>query len=139
MRNHPAPTRPKPQWRTALLAEFWSYFSENRGAIAGLFVFLFVVLLAIFADVIAPHAPHERAAAARVGDGEELAREPGDERLGVRRLQHALRLAAGEVEADAADGEPVGVWEAATACEIHRDGAHADDASRRGPISCCST
>jgi dipeptide transport system permease protein len=44
----------------ALVSEFWSYFSENRGAMAGLFVFLFVVFLAIFADVIAPHAPHEQ-------------------------------------------------------------------------------
>jgi dipeptide transport system permease protein len=46
--------------RMALVSEFWSYFSENRGAMAGLFVFLFVVFLAIFADVIAPHAPHEQ-------------------------------------------------------------------------------
>ena len=46
--------------RPALLAEFWRHFSENRGAVVGLAVFLFVVLLAVFADVVAPHAPHEQ-------------------------------------------------------------------------------
>ena len=39
------------------LAEFWHYFSENRGAVAGLAVIALVVLAAIFADVIAPHGP----------------------------------------------------------------------------------
>ena len=41
----------------ASLAEFWFYFRENRGAVIGLWVFVFVCLLAIFADLIAPHAP----------------------------------------------------------------------------------
>jgi dipeptide transport system permease protein len=39
----------------ALLREFWFYFSENRGAVLGLWVFLFVCAIALFADVIAPH------------------------------------------------------------------------------------
>ena len=39
------------------LKEFWFYFSENRGAVAGLFVFAFVVLISILADVVAPHSP----------------------------------------------------------------------------------
>ena len=39
------------------LAEFWHYFSENRGAVAGLAVIALVVLAATFADVIAPHGP----------------------------------------------------------------------------------
>ncbi|PST26189.1 dipeptide ABC transporter permease DppC [Mesorhizobium plurifarium] len=43
--------------RRARLAEFWYYFSENRGAVIGLFFFLFLVLLAIFAPLVAPHNP----------------------------------------------------------------------------------
>ncbi|MDQ2704618.1 MAG: ABC transporter permease subunit [Pseudomonadota bacterium] len=46
--------------RRARLAEFWYYFSENRGAVIGLFVFLFLILLAIFAPLVAPHAPNEQ-------------------------------------------------------------------------------
>ncbi len=44
----------------ALLAEFWSYFSENRGAVIGMVFFVCVVLIAIFADFIAPHAPNHQ-------------------------------------------------------------------------------
>ena len=39
------------------LAEFWHYFSENKGAVAGLAVIGLVVLAAILAGVIAPHDP----------------------------------------------------------------------------------
>lgn len=39
------------------LKEFWFYFSENRGAVIGLGFVLFVVLVAVFADVISPHDP----------------------------------------------------------------------------------
>jgi dipeptide transport system permease protein len=39
------------------LAEFWHYFRQNRGAVAGLAVFLALILIALFADVLAPHAP----------------------------------------------------------------------------------
>jgi len=42
------------------LAEFWSYFSENRGAVIGLFFFAFVVLIAVFANLIAPHSPSDQ-------------------------------------------------------------------------------
>ena len=35
----------------------WRSFAENRGAVIGLFFIVFVVLLAIFADLIAPHDP----------------------------------------------------------------------------------
>ena len=42
------------------LREFWYYFSENRGAVAGLFVIAAVVLAAVFAGVIAPHGPAEQ-------------------------------------------------------------------------------
>ena len=40
------------------LREFWSYFSANRGAVAGLVVIVLVLLMAIFANVIAPHSPY---------------------------------------------------------------------------------
>ncbi|WP_234409595.1 ABC transporter permease subunit [Ideonella sp. B508-1] len=39
------------------LADFWFAFRENRGAVAGLAVVLTVVLLAIFAPLIAPYDP----------------------------------------------------------------------------------
>ena len=42
------------------LREFWSYFSENKGAVLGLVVIVVVAVLAIFADVVAPHDPHEQ-------------------------------------------------------------------------------
>ncbi|WCR09989.1 ABC transporter permease subunit [Paracoccus stylophorae] len=41
--------------RRQMLAEFWFYFRQNRGAVAGLFVFILLVLIAIFAPLIAPH------------------------------------------------------------------------------------
>ena len=44
----------------ALFLEFWSYFRENRGAVIGLAIFVFVILVAIFADIIAPHLPNQQ-------------------------------------------------------------------------------
>jgi dipeptide transport system permease protein len=35
--------------RRARFAEFWYYFSENRGAVIGLWFFVFLVVLAVFA------------------------------------------------------------------------------------------
>lgn len=46
--------------RMALLREFWFYFSENRGAVIGMWFFLFVCVVAILADVIAPHGATEQ-------------------------------------------------------------------------------
>jgi len=43
--------------RMALVAEFWSYFRENHGAVAGLVVFVTLCLVAVFADLISPHGP----------------------------------------------------------------------------------
>ncbi|KTR03341.1 peptide transporter [Aureimonas ureilytica] len=40
-----------------MLREFWYYFSVNRGAVAGLVVFVLIVLLALLAPVIAPYDP----------------------------------------------------------------------------------
>ena len=39
------------------LKDFWFYFSVNRGAVIGLYVFMAVILVAILAPVIAPHSP----------------------------------------------------------------------------------
>ncbi len=38
-------------------AEFWYYFSENKGAVIGLFIFIGLVIVALLAPLIAPHAP----------------------------------------------------------------------------------
>jgi dipeptide transport system permease protein len=46
--------------RLALFLEFWSYFRENHGAVAGLGIFLIVCLLAIFAGAVAPYGPSEQ-------------------------------------------------------------------------------
>jgi len=40
--------------------EFWYYFSENKGAVAGLTIIVIVLLAAVFADVIAPHEPAQQ-------------------------------------------------------------------------------
>ncbi len=39
------------------LREFWGYFSKNRGAVAGLAVVIAVLLMAAFANVLAPYPP----------------------------------------------------------------------------------
>jgi dipeptide transport system permease protein len=39
------------------MREFWGYFSANRGALAGLVIVLLVLLTAVFAPLLAPHAP----------------------------------------------------------------------------------
>ncbi len=44
--------------RRARLAEFWYYFSENRGAVIGLWIFVALVVIAILAPLIAPHLPY---------------------------------------------------------------------------------
>jgi dipeptide transport system permease protein len=43
---------PHAPWR-----EFWRYFSANRGAVAGLIFVITVLLIAAFANLIAPHPP----------------------------------------------------------------------------------
>lgn len=44
----------------AVLTEFWHYFSVNRGAVIGMWVFLALVVIAVFAPVFAPHDPTEQ-------------------------------------------------------------------------------
>lgn len=46
--------------RRRMFKDFWFYFSENRGAVIGLYVFVALVLTAIFAPLIAPHSPFEQ-------------------------------------------------------------------------------
>jgi dipeptide transport system permease protein len=46
--------------RIADLKEFWSYFSENRGAVIGLVFFVAIVIIAIFAEYVAPHLPNQQ-------------------------------------------------------------------------------
>jgi dipeptide transport system permease protein len=42
------------------LREFWVYFCENKGALAGLIVILAICLMAILAGVISPYSPIEQ-------------------------------------------------------------------------------
>ena len=46
--------------RFAALREFWYYFSVNRGAVLGLFVFVALIVVAIFAPLIAPFPPEQQ-------------------------------------------------------------------------------
>ncbi len=50
----------KRQMRRRMLADFWFYFSENRGAVIGLWVFIVLVVVALLAPLFAPHAPIEQ-------------------------------------------------------------------------------
>ncbi|WP_099866444.1 ABC transporter permease subunit [Pararhizobium haloflavum] len=43
--------------RRSGLAEFWYYFSQNKGAVIGLCVFLAIIAIALLAPVLAPHSP----------------------------------------------------------------------------------
>ncbi|MGK9175982.1 dipeptide ABC transporter permease DppC [Yokenella regensburgei] len=42
------------------LQEFWHYFKRNKGAVVGLAYVVIMLLIAIFANVIAPHNPAEQ-------------------------------------------------------------------------------
>jgi len=50
----------KRQMRRRMLADFWFYFSENRGAVIGLWVFVILVVVAVLAPLFAPHGPTEQ-------------------------------------------------------------------------------
>ena len=51
----------KPQdARLQMLAEFWHYFSINKGAVIGLVIFVLLIIIAIFAPLLAPHMPDEQ-------------------------------------------------------------------------------
>lgn len=55
--NTPAPVSAA---KTSGLAEFWYYFSANRGAVIGLGVIILLVLIAVFAPLIAPYPPDQQ-------------------------------------------------------------------------------
>jgi dipeptide transport system permease protein len=50
----PTGSRPRAFW------EFWHYYSMNTGAVIGLAVFVLLILVAIFAPLVAPHLPNEQ-------------------------------------------------------------------------------
>ncbi|MFO1336738.1 MAG: ABC transporter permease subunit [Burkholderiaceae bacterium] len=88
----PAPPSP--------LHAFWLSFRENKGAVAGLAVVTLVVLLALFADWIAPYAPNEQfrdavRAAPAWADGGSTRFLLGTDSLGrdmLSRLIHGARV-----------------------------------------------
>ncbi|TNC73676.1 ABC transporter permease subunit [Rubellimicrobium roseum] len=49
--------KPPAGTRRQMLAEFWFYFSQNRGAVIGLWVTVALILVALAAPLLAPHAP----------------------------------------------------------------------------------
>ncbi len=60
-----APGETEPDFRASVapvhpLREFWYYFSENTGAVIGLVTVVMIVLVALSADLIAPHPPTEQ-------------------------------------------------------------------------------
>ena len=46
--------------QASALAEFWYYFSRNKGAVIGLVVFAIILLVAIAAPLISPHDPDDQ-------------------------------------------------------------------------------
>ncbi|ORE93518.1 ABC transporter permease subunit [Acuticoccus yangtzensis] len=46
--------------RGKVLAEFWHYFAQNKGAVAGLVLFIALVVMALLAPAIAPHPPNHQ-------------------------------------------------------------------------------
>lgn len=82
------------------LAEFWFYFSQNRGAVVGLGYVIFIVSVAILADVLAPHSPIEQfrdyilnpPAFAEGGSSQFLLGTDGVGRDILSRLMHGARL-----------------------------------------------
>jgi dipeptide transport system permease protein len=78
---------------------FWAAFRENRGAVVGLFVVLFMIAVAILADVISPHLPDEQfrdaVKAPPIWDGGSWRFVLGTDGLGrdmLSRLIHGARI-----------------------------------------------
>lgn len=93
----PEPVGPAPP---SPVRAFSDAFKENRGAVMGLAVVVVVVLLAIFADVIAPYSPNEQfrdavRAAPAWSDGGSMRFVLGTDSLGrdmLSRLIHGARI-----------------------------------------------
>jgi dipeptide transport system permease protein len=87
-----APPRP--------LREFWNYFTANKGAVVGVAVIILMLLLALFADVVAPHSPYVTDSAIALKPpfwqhGGSLAFPLGTDAIGrdmLSRLIHGARL-----------------------------------------------
>ncbi|WPG38166.1 ABC transporter permease subunit [Variovorax sp. EBFNA2] len=86
---------PPGPWR-----EFWTAFSANRGAVIGLVTIVVLLLVALFAPWIAPHAPNETNAAAFLKppawqEGGSWSYLLGTDAIGrdiLSRLMHGARL-----------------------------------------------
>ncbi|WP_068316646.1 ABC transporter permease subunit [Polycladidibacter hongkongensis] len=50
----------KAETRLDLLVNFWKHFRTNKGAVIGLYFFIGLILVAVFAPLIAPHSPIEQ-------------------------------------------------------------------------------
>lgn len=82
------------------LAEFWFYFKQNKGAVVGLGYIIFIVFVAVFANVLAPYAPNEQfrefiltpPAFADGGSTQFLLGTDGVGRDILSRLMHGARL-----------------------------------------------
>lgn len=93
----PVSTAPE---RRGRFAEFWYYFRQNRGAVVGLVVFSAVVFVAVFAPLLAPHAPSVQNRDAFLlppfwQDGGNLAYPLGTDAVGrdiLSRLMHGARF-----------------------------------------------
>ncbi|MDO5605286.1 MAG: ABC transporter permease subunit [Paracoccus sp. (in: a-proteobacteria)] len=56
----PAPSASTARRPPSALREFWSSFSENRGAVIGLVIFVAFLFIAIFAPLLAPYRPDQQ-------------------------------------------------------------------------------
>jgi dipeptide transport system permease protein len=54
------PRGAEPEAPPGPLMEFWQHFSENKGAVVGLGVIVFMTLAALTAPLLAPHLPNEQ-------------------------------------------------------------------------------
>jgi peptide/nickel transport system permease protein len=75
------------------LNRFWRAFSRNRGAIFGLVILAFWIVVAVFAPQLAPHDPLELGMAGRVGPSWEY--PLGTDRLGrdnLSRIMYGARI-----------------------------------------------
>jgi dipeptide transport system permease protein len=96
----PDPRRSHGKNPASPLRSFWLAFKENRGAVIGLFIVSLIVLVAIFADVIAPYAPNEQfrdavRAAPAWAEGGSTRFLLGTDSLGrdmLSRLMHGARI-----------------------------------------------
>ena len=85
-----------------LLAEFWYYFSDNPGAVGGLFTIAVIIVLALLADQVAAQSPIEIQFADIVRPEEMENRE--------RARPHSQRYAANSgagTKAEHADWDPL--------------------------------